>query len=108
MISDEPAQTSKTVPACRIDLKVVPGSRSSKIVGPLGERLKVKVAAPPEDGKANRAVCELLAAALGVADRAVTIAAGHSNAEKTARVEGLSAGAAREKLGLGGSPSGKT
>ncbi|MFA6047174.1 MAG: DUF167 domain-containing protein [Phycisphaerales bacterium] len=100
MISDEPSQTSKTATACRIDLKVVPGSRASKVVGALGERLKVKVAAPPEDGKANRALCELLAAALGVPERAVSIVAGASNPEKTARVEGLSAARAREKLGL--------
>lgn len=106
MIWDDPAQTSKAAPACRIDLKVVPGSRASKVVGALGARLKVKVAAPPEDGKANRAVCELLATALGVPERGVTIVAGASSPEKTARVEGLNAAAAREKLGLGANPGG--
>lgn len=100
MISDEPAQTSNLPPTCRIELKVVPGSRASKVVGPLGDRLKIKVAAAPEDGKANRAVCELLAEALGVSARAVSIIAGATSPEKTARVEGVSAAQARERLGL--------
>lgn len=102
MIEDEPAQNSNGGAACRVHLKVVPGSRASEVVGALGERLKVKVAAPAEGGKANRAACGLLAAALGVPERAVTIIAGLTNPAKTARVEGVSAAQAREKLGLGG------
>jgi uncharacterized protein (TIGR00251 family) len=68
-----------------IRLKVVPGASRSEVVGPLGDRLKVRVAAPAEAGKANRAVVELLEAWLGV--RGVTIVAGASSAEKTVRVE---------------------
>lgn len=70
-----------------IKLKVVPGASRSQIVGPLGDRLKVKVAAPPEDGKANRAVVELLAEVLGIKE--IEIVAGHGHPEKTARVRGL-------------------
>ena len=83
-----PDSTSK-VPATRIALKVVPGSRRAQIVGALGDRLKVKVAAAPEDGKANKAVCELLAEALKISVRDVSIIAGHSNPEKIALVVGL-------------------
>ena len=67
-----------------IRLKVVPGASRSEVVGPLGDRLKVRVAAPAEAGKANRAVVELLEAWLGV--KGVTIVAGAASAEKTARV----------------------
>lgn len=70
-----------------IKLKVVPGASRSQIVGILGDRLKVKVAAPPEDGKANRAVVELLAEWLGT--QAIEIVAGHGHPEKTARVRDL-------------------
>ena len=83
-----PDPTSKS-PGTRIALKVVPGSRRAQIVGALGDRLKVKVAAAPEDGKANKAVCELIADALGISVRDVSIIAGHSNPEKTALVAGL-------------------
>ncbi len=78
----------------------MPGSRASSIVGPLGDRLKIKVAAPPEHGKANQAVCELLAKALGISARSVCIIAGLSNPEKTARITGLAAPDVRAKLSL--------
>jgi len=86
--------------ACRLALRVVPGSRKSAVVGPLGKRLKVKVAAPPEDGRANTAVCELLAGTLGLGRKAVTVVSGMTNPEKTVRVEGMSAGEMRKKLGI--------
>lgn len=79
-------------------LKVVPGSRRDQIVGPYGDRLKVKVAAPPEDGRANQAVCQLLAVQLGIASRAVTIIAGHTNSEKTAQIDGVTAREATLRL----------
>jgi uncharacterized protein (TIGR00251 family) len=72
-----------------LDVKVVPGASRTEIVGPLGNRLKVRVAAPPEGGKANRALVELLREWLGTRD--VEIVAGRSSAEKTVRVLGLSA-----------------
>ncbi|MGH9316197.1 MAG: DUF167 domain-containing protein [Thermoanaerobaculia bacterium] len=68
-------------------IKVVPGASRSEIVGPLGNRLKIRVAAPAEGGKANRAVVELLRDWLSVND--VEIVAGRSSGEKTVRVGGL-------------------
>jgi uncharacterized protein (TIGR00251 family) len=68
---------------------VVPGASRSEIAGVLGDRLKVRVAAPPEGGKANRALVELLSRWLGVRD--VEIVAGLSSAEKIVRVSGVSA-----------------
>lgn len=75
---------------CTIRLKVVPGSSRSAIAGWLGDRLKVRVASPPEAGKANAAVCRLLAGALGVSPRQVTIITGETSPEKTVFVNGLS------------------
>lgn len=73
-------------------VKVVPGSRRDQIVGPLGDRLKVKVAAPPEDGRANQAVCRLLAKELGIRAQSVRVVAGQTSPEKLVRVEGVRAG----------------
>jgi uncharacterized protein len=67
-------------------LKVVPGAARSEITGVLGDRLKIRVAAPAEEGKANRAVIELLREWLGT--RNVQIVAGRSSPEKIARVGG--------------------
>jgi uncharacterized protein YggU (UPF0235/DUF167 family) len=53
-----------------------------------GDRLRLAVAAAPEDGRANRAACALLAAALGVAPSAVQVVAGMTAREKTLAVAG--------------------
>ena len=53
-------------PVCRLPVKVVPGAARSEVAGRLGAAVKVRVAAPPEGGQANRAVCALLAERLGL------------------------------------------
>jgi uncharacterized protein (TIGR00251 family) len=70
-------------------IKAVPGARRDELAGALGERLKVRISAPPEDGKANKAICALLADALGVRPSAVEVIRGHSSAEKTVRCTGV-------------------
>jgi uncharacterized protein (TIGR00251 family) len=72
-------------------VKVVPGSSRDRIAGLWGASLKLAVAAPPERGRANAAVCELLAAALGVAARSVTVVAGSASPRKQVFVHGVSA-----------------
>jgi len=81
-------------------VKVVPGAKRSEVAGMLGERLKVRVAAPPEDGKANKAVEALLAHLLGLKPASVTIAHGQTRPEKTVRVCGISRDAAAKALGI--------
>ncbi len=65
-----------------IQVKVVPGASRSRIIGWLGDHLKVAVAAPPEGGKANKAVCHLLADALGVKTQDVQVVAGPGSPRK--------------------------
>jgi uncharacterized protein (TIGR00251 family) len=84
---------------CRIALRVKPGARRSRIAGAYGERLKVEVAAAPERGKANEALCALLAEALGVSRAEVEIAAGRSSQDKVVRLAGLLPAEARRRLG---------
>ncbi len=74
-----------------IAVKVVPGASRDRIVGPLGDDLKIQVAAPPEKGRANAAVVRLLAEALGVSENKVSVVAGPTSPRKTVRVEGVSA-----------------
>lgn len=68
-------------------VKIVAGASRSKIVGVLGDRLKVRIAAPPENGKANQALILLLSQWLETKD--VTLVAGHSSAEKTVFIAGI-------------------
>jgi len=79
-------------------LKVVPNASRDRIVGVLGDRLKVAVAAVPEGGKANAAVCRVLAEAVGVAIRNVVIVAGLSQPTKTAEIAGLDVATVRGRL----------
>jgi len=90
-----------------VELRVQPGARQAGIVGletrDDGQvRLKVKVTAPPEDGKANAAVVALLAKALGVAKRDVVLLRGAGSRDKTVRVEGDPAALARRLAELVG------
>lgn len=71
-------------------LKVVPGASRSGLAGALGDRLKLRVAAPPEDGRANRAVEELLTRLTG---RRCAVVAGHGTPLKTVLVAGAEAAA---------------
>lgn len=72
-----------------IAVKVVPRAARDEIVGWLDGLLKVRVRAPPQDGRANRAVEELLADALGLKKTAVTVAAGFGSAHKRVAIDGL-------------------
>jgi uncharacterized protein len=70
-------------------VKVIPRSPKSEITGQMADgTLRVKIAAPPEKGKANEALCTLLARHYGVPRAAVTIVSGHAAALKLVRIEG--------------------
>jgi uncharacterized protein (TIGR00251 family) len=74
----------------QLHLKVVPGASRTKIAGILGDRLKVQVAAPPEAGKANKAICDLLAKNFSLPPRDVSVVKGTTNPLKTVQLSGLS------------------
>ena len=72
----------------RLHLKVIPKSSKDRVVGWVGDRLKVQVTAPPERGKANEAVVGVLADALGVPRSRVRIVAGETAPLKTVEIDG--------------------
>ncbi|HET9675142.1 MAG TPA: DUF167 domain-containing protein [Gaiellaceae bacterium] len=74
----------------RLRLRVVPGaSRNPGIVGRYGQGWKIRVAAPPERGAANRAVLALLAETLGVPKAAVRLVSGPGSRDKIVEVAGM-------------------
>lgn len=81
--------TTPPQPTARLKVKVVPGSSRDEIVGWLGDALKIKVMAPPENGRANEAVVDMLAERLGLPADAVAVASGHSSASKTITINGM-------------------
>jgi hypothetical protein len=82
----------------RLQIKVVPGS-SREAVEWLGELLKVRVRAAPENGKANAAVEALLARRLGLPANAVRIVAGFGSALKAVEISGYDPESLRARLG---------
>lgn len=74
-----------------LQIQARPGARLTAIVGIHGEgtgaRLKVALAAPPVDGKANAALRAFLADAFGVAEREVTLLRGETGRSKLVRIE---------------------
>lgn len=83
-----------------IAVKVVPGASRDRIAGCLGDALKVQVAAPPERGKANKAVEVLLAKTLGTRASEVKVVGGLTSPRKVVRVTGVTASAVRAVLAL--------
>ncbi len=72
----------------KIQIKVVPSSSKDAVVGWLGKSLKVKVQAPPEKGKANAAVIELLANYLEIDKSQLEITSGHTSSTKVLLIYG--------------------
>ena len=75
----------------RISVTVSPGAARSELVGRHGDGWKARVAAPPERGRANEALVELLAKALGVPRSTVRVVSGQSAKAKVVEVDGLAA-----------------
>jgi uncharacterized protein YggU (UPF0235/DUF167 family) len=82
----------------KLPIKVVPGASRDCVAGWLGETLKVRVAAPAEQGRANAAVEALVADALGIAKDRVRIVAGSTSARKILEISGLSEAEIRERI----------
>lgn len=81
-----------------IAVKAVPRASRTEIAGDEGEWLRVRVKAPPVDGKANEAIVKFFAGLLGVPKGAVAIASGDTGRIKRIRVSGISAEAVRRAL----------
>jgi uncharacterized protein (TIGR00251 family) len=91
-----------TVQYDRVDLEVrlQPRAGRNEIVGMRDGRLVVRVAAPPVDDRANRALCKLIAKRAGVARGRVSVVRGERSRDKVVRVEGAGPGALRRSLGM--------
>ena len=97
--SDDAGVLVQAAQAVHLRVKVVPGASRDRVMGRLGDRLKLAVAAAPEAGKANKAVCALVAGALGVPARQVSVIAGPTSPLKTLALGGVTLAQARDRLG---------
>jgi len=83
------SRAAKTDLGTVFNIRVQPNSPGNKINGFKGDALKVKVASPPIEGRANKACTNFLAKEFGVAKSDVEIIGGHKSRMKRVRVTGI-------------------
>jgi uncharacterized protein (TIGR00251 family) len=81
-------------------VRLQPRANRDEVVGVRERRVVVRVTAPPVDGKANDALCRLIAKKAGVAPSKVTVVKGQTAREKVVRVEGIDEERLRAALGV--------
>lgn len=81
-----------------IDIHAQPGAKRSAVVGEHGGRLKIAIASPPVDGKANSALIAFLAKTLGVSKSSVSILSGETSRQKRLIVHQISDQVCMEKI----------
>jgi uncharacterized protein len=81
-----------------VRVRLQPRARGDEIVGERAGALLVRVSAPPIEGRANDALCRLLAKAAGVAPSRASVVKGSSARDKVVRLEGADASAVGERL----------
>ena len=79
---------------------MVPKAARSEVLGVADNRLRLRIAAPPHEGRANEALVRFVAGLLGVAPRDVRLLAGAASRRKTLRVAGVSLEHAQRVLRL--------
>ena len=86
----------------RLRLRVSPGAGRAGVVGRHGDDWKIRVTAPPERGRANDDVVELIADSVGVARPAVRLVAGASSRDKVVELSGITFEEAERRLDAAG------
>lgn len=77
-----------------------PGAGRTHVMGRHGDAVKIRVAAPPEQGRANEALVQVLAEQFGVPEKSVTIAGGETSRTKRFRISGVDPTEFADKLDL--------
>lgn len=72
-----------------LEVYVQPGAKKTEWVGIYGDRLKIRLAAPPIEGRANKALCVWVAHELGVAPSSVAVGKGLTGRMKTLHISAL-------------------
>lgn len=82
----------------RLAIRVVPNASRDEVAGWMGEELKVRVQAPPEGGRANKAVVKLLAQVTGLPKKQIAIVTGETSRNKKVEISGLTQSEFNEKI----------
>ena len=72
-----------------LHLRIQPNASRSEIAGLHGQRLKIRLQSPPQDGKANRELIRFLSKTLGIKKSSIDLIRGQTSRDKTVRITGL-------------------
>ena len=81
-----------------IRVHVIPNAKIDEVMGEHDNAIKIKLRAPPVEGKANAALRRFLAEKLGVPQRAIVLDRGERSRDKVLRIDGLSGEDVRQRL----------
>ena len=95
----DPVWLKRSGNALTLTLHIQPAAKKTEVAGEHGDALKIRLAAPPVDGKANAALLEFIADKLGVAKSAVTLKSGQTSRRKVVEVGEMSEDLAVKLLG---------
>ncbi len=79
------------MPSVRFEVYIQPRASKTELAGMHGGVIKIRVAAPPVENAANRALIDFIAQRLGVAKRCVRVVSGGTNRRKVLEVDSVSA-----------------
>jgi uncharacterized protein (TIGR00251 family) len=79
-------------------VRVIPGASKNEVAGIQDGALKIKLTAPPVEGKANKACIDFLARLLGMRRSALAIASGEKSRKKTVTIDGMNLRELQERL----------
>lgn len=85
--------------SARVSVRLRPRGRGDALLGFEDGVLRARVSAPPTDGRANRALCKLIAARVGVAPSLVSVVRGAKSRDKIVEVGSVGADELTERLG---------
>jgi len=87
-----------------LQLHIQPGASKTELAGRHGDALKIRVASPPSDGRANRELLRYLSTILGVPRASVTLVRGETGRRKIVSVGGITRQDAARRLGIEDAP----
>lgn len=89
-----------TPKGAQLSVRVTPRGSRNEIQGVYGDALKIKLTAPPVEGKANAALIEFLSDALNIPRCSITLRQGMASRTKTVNIIGLTPSQVTQRLGI--------